>query len=172
MRSLKTERLLLEPLREAHAAEMFRVLVDPIIYTFLNERPPFTVEELRARYRFLEKGRSPDGRNDWFSWLIRDASGDGLGFVQAEVYPRHAADLSVVLAPRAWRKGYAREALGAVIHDLGTHGEVVSFYATVSPRNEAAVNILEALRFRPQSRGEFDVRPVDVGELIYVLEKA
>ena len=127
MRNLRTERLVLEPLVETHAAEMFRVLVDPIIYTFLHERPPFTEEELRARYRFLEKRRSPDGCNDWFSWVIRDEQGDGLGFVQAVVYPRRTADLFVVMAPRAWGQGFAREALGGVIRELGTNGGVSSF---------------------------------------------
>jgi ribosomal-protein-alanine N-acetyltransferase len=169
MRKLSTERLVLEPLQESHAPEMFRVLVDPIIYTFLHERPPFTEEELRARFRFLEKRLSPDGRVEWLSWVIRDHAGDGLGLLHVENYPEGVAGISVVLAPRAWRNGYAREAVAAVIRELAQQRGVAGFFATVSPRNEAALRLFEKLGFRRCEHAEFDLRAVDDGDLIYSL---
>jgi RimJ/RimL family protein N-acetyltransferase len=169
MRKLTTERLVLEPLKESHAAELFRVLVDPIIYTFLHERPPFTEEELRARYRFLEKRLSPDGSVQWLSWVMRDRAEDGLGYVLVERHAHGAAGLSVVLAPRAWRNGFAREALACVIRELAQEDGVKAFFATISPRNDAALRLFEKLGFRPRERAEFDLRAVDGGDLIYSL---
>lgn len=169
MRTITTQRLFLEPVTEAHAAEMFRALMDPIIYTFLHERPPFTEEELRARYRFLETRASPDGRSEWLTWILREvASGLAVGYLHAERYVRGVAGLSVVLVPPAWRKGLAREALGAVIHELArTH--VQRFFATIPPRNEAALRLFEGLGFRPQERATFDLRAVDNGDLVFSL---
>lgn len=172
MRKLSTERLVLEPLQESHAAEMFRVLVDPIIYTFLHDRPPFTEEELRARYRFLEKRLSPEGRAQWLSWVVRDRAGDGLGYVLVERYPGGTAGICVVLAPRAWRNGFARESVAAVIRELAQQGGVTAFFATISPRNDAALRLFEKLGFRPRERAGFDLRDVDDGDLIYALGRA
>ena len=169
MRTLSTERLVLEPLQESHAPELFRVLVDPIIYTFLHERPPFTEEELRARFRFLEKRLAPDGRAEWLSWMIRDQVGDGLGFLLVENYARGKAGLSVVLAPRAWRNGYAREAVAAVIRELAQQRGVAGFFAIVSPRNEPAQRLFEKLGFRRIERALFDLREVDNDDLVYSL---
>jgi ribosomal-protein-alanine N-acetyltransferase len=169
MRKLSTERLVLEPLQETHAPEMFRVLVDPIIYTFLHERPPFTEEELRARFRFLEKRLSPDGRAEWLSWVIRDHAGDGLGFLHLENYPEGVAGISVVLAPRAWRNGYAREAVAAVIREFAQHHRVGGFFATISPRNEAALRLFGKLGFRPAEGDGFDLREVGGDQVVHWL---
>jgi [ribosomal protein S5]-alanine N-acetyltransferase len=167
MHTLRTERLVLEPLLESHAAEMFRVLIDPLIYTFLHERPPFTEDELRARYRFLEKRRSPDGTNELLTWVVRDTEGELYGLVSAEVFAKGTADLSVVLTPRVWRRGYAYEAMGAVMKELERNRRVSVFFGTVAPRNDAAIKLLQRLGFRMES-----VRPEEVrlnnGNLIFV----
>ena len=87
MNTLTSPRLTLEPLREAHAAEMFAVLSDPAIYEYENE-PPASVEALAARYRRQQLGRSPDGREQWLNWVARlSASGEAIGYVQATIYP-------------------------------------------------------------------------------------
>lgn len=167
MRKLTTERLALEPVTEAHAAEMFRAAMDPIIYTFLHDRPPFTEEELRARYRFLASRASRDGRSEWLTWILRDsATGEAIGHVQAERYARGVAGLSVVLVPAAWRRGLAREAVAAAIHELATHGRVQRFFATIPPRNDAALRLFERLGFRLQDRATFDLRALDNGDLV------
>lgn len=168
MRILRTDRLVLEPLQEAHASEMFRVLVDPIIYTFLQERPPFTEDELRARYRILEKRKSTDGANDLFSWVVRDTAGEMFGFATATVFARGTAELAVVLAPRVWRKGFAYEALGAVMRDLQKHHRVNAFFATVVPRNDPAIRLFQRLGFRLEDRAAFDTRPIGEGELLFM----
>lgn len=172
MRTIRTDRLVLEPLQEAHASEMFRVLVDPIIYTFLHERPPFTEDELRARHRFLEKRRSPDGTNDWFSWVVRDTGGEMFGYVLAMIHARGTADLNVVLAPRRWRQGFAREAIGAVMRELAHTQKTATFFATVSPRNDPAIKLFQAMGYKLANRGDFDMPAVDDGDLIFVLERA
>jgi hypothetical protein len=57
---LEGSRLVLEPLRAAHADEMVVVLSDPWLYRYTGGAPP-THDELRARYERQVKGRSPAG---------------------------------------------------------------------------------------------------------------
>lgn len=171
MRVLRTERLVLEPLQESHAGEMFRILGDPLIYTFLHERPPFTEDELRARYRFLERRRSPDGAHEWLSWIIRGPGGEVYGHVNAIVHARGAADVAVALMPRMWRQGFAREALEAAMRDLAANHRATFFFSTVSPRNDSAIALFQRLGFRLVSRSDFDLRAVDNGDLVFVTGK-
>jgi RimJ/RimL family protein N-acetyltransferase len=168
MKILRTERLVLEPLNEAHASEMFRILIDPILYTYLHERPPFTEEELRARYRFLERRRSPDGAHEWLSWVLRGPGGEAYGHASAIVQARGAADMSVLVTPRMWRQGFAREALAAAIADLKVRRGVTYFFATISPRNDQAIALFQHLGFHRVSRSDFDVRAVANDDLVFV----
>jgi len=168
MKILRTERLVLEPLQEAHASEMFRILVDPIIYTYLHERPPFTEDELRARYRFLERRRSPDGAHEWLSWVLRGPGGEVYGHINAIVHARGAADLAILITPRMWRQGFGREALKAAIADLKANHRATYFFATVSPRNEQGIALFQHLGFRLVGRSDFDLRAVDNGDLVFV----
>ena len=62
MANLVSERLRIEPIRSAHAEQVFPALPTPAIYTYLPEDPP-TAEALQKRYDFLEKGSSPDGQD-------------------------------------------------------------------------------------------------------------
>jgi RimJ/RimL family protein N-acetyltransferase len=168
MKILRTDRLVLEPLQEAHAPELFRALVDPIVYTYLHERPPFTEDELRARYRFLEKRKSPDGGRDWFCWAIRGPGGEMHGHVSAIVHSRGAVDLGVVLTPRVWRQGIAHESLLAVMRELQLNHGASAFFMTIPPRNDLAIALAQRLGLRLVSRADFDLRAVDDGELIFV----
>ncbi len=60
----ETRRLVIEPLRAEHAAELFTLLCDPRIYEFIPEDPPVTEQALKARFdRFA---RAPDRKLENF----------------------------------------------------------------------------------------------------------
>ena len=83
--ALCSERLILEPLRAGHAVEMAPLLADPQLYAFTGGEPP-TLHELRARYERQAAGRSPDGVERWFNWIVRrHDDGAAVGYVQATV---------------------------------------------------------------------------------------
>jgi len=96
MQLIETNTLRLEPLVAAHAEEMFQPMSAPAIYEFIAERPPISLSSLRRRYRQLERGRSADGRQLWLSWVVRVASGQCAGYVQATIFPGHTGDLAFV----------------------------------------------------------------------------
>jgi RimJ/RimL family protein N-acetyltransferase len=108
---LRTERLVLEPLRPAHAREMVGVLDDPVLYRYTGG-DPLPLEDLQKQYAEQSRGRSRDGSQLWFNWIVCDrASQEPLGYVQATVeVGARRADVAWVIGSRHHGRGYAREA--------------------------------------------------------------
>ena len=113
-----TDRLDLVPLLRGHADELYPVLSDPLLYEFTHEAPPASAAELHARYKFLEARQSPDGKQRWFNWVICErATGLAIGYVQATVEALRA-DIAWVVGTPWQRRGYATEAVVAMIVQL------------------------------------------------------
>lgn len=145
---LHTPRLMLEPLAERHAEELFQPLQDPRLYTYVPQDPPESLPVLRERFALLAQRRSPEGDELWLNWLMRGAAdGRCRGRLQATVQDELAWVAYEVL-PAYWRQGLAREGcacmLGWLIDALG----VRQFAAEVDSRNAASLRLLERLGFR------------------------
>lgn len=146
MRTIETGRLLLEPQTVLHAEEMFAVLSDPAIYEYENAPPP-SAEWLRARFEKLASRRSPDGAEQWLNWVVRLRGGVLIGYVQATLYADGRAGIAYEFASRHWGKGYAGEAVGAMIAELaGRHG-VKWFSAVLKRTNRRSLGLLQRLGF-------------------------
>jgi RimJ/RimL family protein N-acetyltransferase len=150
---LETVRLALEPVRPAHADEMAALMGDRRLYAFTGGVPP-TLDELRARYERQAAGRSPDGVERWFNWIVRRRS-DGLavGFVQAAVSddPPRPAPLTAVmgwaLGIQFHGHGYAREAVGAMLRWLEAIGATRAV-AYIHPEHSASMGVARSLGMR------------------------
>lgn len=143
-----TKRLMLEPLREVHAAELFEVYSDRRMYTFIPQEPPASLEALAARYRFLEARQSPDGAEQWLNWVIRlKSTGVCIGCVQITLSQDGRAQLAYDVGVPYWRQGYATEACARVIEALFAQ-EVVEVWAELDTRNTASIRLLERLGFQ------------------------
>ena len=82
-RGWRTERLDLEPLAVAHAAELAPLLDDPRLHEFTGGEP-VSAAVLADRYQRLEQRRSPGGDQGWGNWVMRvRATGRAVGTVQA-----------------------------------------------------------------------------------------
>jgi RimJ/RimL family protein N-acetyltransferase len=148
MRVIRTSRLALEPQVAAHAEEMFRVLGDPRIYEYENEPPP-SGEWLRERYARLETRRSTDGSEQWLNWVLRLSSRELIGYVQATVHPDGHASIAYELASGHWGHGLAREAVEAMIAELGACYRVRRLSAVLKAGNLRSRRLLERLGFAP-----------------------
>src|SRR5690348_9732268 len=119
LKTLHTARLRLEPLQAAHASALFEGLQNEALYDFIAERPPENVDALRRRYGRLESRASPDGRDAWLNWVLCSLADQAhAGWVQATVHPDRTALIAYVLFREAWGKGYAREAVAALVAHL------------------------------------------------------
>ncbi len=142
---LTTERLRLEPLSPAHAAEMAPLLDDPALHTYVGGSP-LSVEELHEQYARQSRGSSPDGSQTWCNWIIRErASLAAVGYVQATVdRASRSADLAWVVGTRNQGRGYATEASSAMITWLGETG-VATVTAHVHPGHVASAAVARSL---------------------------
>jgi len=156
----RTERLDLEPLLAAHAAELAPVLDDPALHEFTGGTP-LDQAALTTRYTRLAGRRAPDGRQDWGNWVIRvRETGRAVGTVQATLPVGQPgvgpAEVAWVLAPEAQGRGYAKEAASSLVARLAADGWTV--LAHIHPGHIASQRVAAAAGLSPTSAmhdGEF-----------------
>ncbi|HEX6706857.1 MAG TPA: GNAT family N-acetyltransferase [Albitalea sp.] len=166
MRALVAGDLRLEPQTADHADEMFVVLSDPAIYTYENA-PPASVDALRERYRRLESRRSADGREHWLNWVIRLASGELAGYVQATVMADGRAFIAYELASAHWGQGIARRAVQPVIDELVSHYGVTGLAAVAKRSNARSIGLLRRLGFTEAAPGSRARETVEADEVVF-----
>jgi [ribosomal protein S5]-alanine N-acetyltransferase len=164
-------RINLESLTAAHAEELFPLLSDPAIYTFIPGQPPASMSALTDRFRRLETCASPDGSERWLNWAIRRLEDrQCVGYVQATVHPPGTADLAFVLGPAFWGRGLAREACTAALNLLRTDFSVPAVFATVDRRNHRSSGLLVRLGFQQVPPAAYPHGPVEASDEVFRLD--
>lgn len=144
-------RLDLEPLQVAHAEEMTVVLDDPALHEFIGGVPA-TVEQLQRQYSRQVLGRSPDGSQRWFNWVLRHRSDRrAVGTVQATV----SLEAQLLTAEVAWvvgtghqGMGYAKESAAAMVAWLRRCG-IEAVVAHVHPEHPASQAVARSVGLGP-----------------------
>ena len=170
MQTLFAAPLVLEPLTVAHTQAMFEVLNDPEIYHYLDYLPPPSVEHLRNVYASLEaqKWKSPDGKQQWLNWVVREPGQAPVGYVQATIGQSGKASIGFVLASKHWGRGYAHTATHTMLEHLATAYGVSRCQATVEIDNQRSVHLLERLAFRPATARELADHTLTATERLFV----
>lgn len=168
---LHTPRLRLEPLVAAHAAVLFGPLSDPSLYRFIPTDPPASLDALTARYRRLESRRSGDRLELWLNW-VGLAEGDPVCLIEASVLPERVVQVAYFTFAAHQRRGFAGEALKAVIDHLHVALGLISVRALLDTRNEASWRLLERLGFGRERtiRGADEFKGSVSDEFEYVLD--
>lgn len=145
---LATPRLRLEPLRREHARSLFPGFADPALYRYLPQYPPDAVTELDERYARLESRRSPDGREWWLNWVLRERDGEAcLGLIEASVDAVGAARLAYFIFSAYQGRGFASEACDAVLRQLRDGFAAETVTVVLDSRNDASRRLVERLGF-------------------------
>lgn len=150
-RGWRTERLDLEPLAVAHAAELAPLLDDPRLHEFTGGEP-VNAAVLAARYQRLEQRRSPGGDQGWGNWVMRvRATGRAVGAVQATLPAggpaSGPAEVAWVVAREAQGHGYAKEAARCLVDLLQAAGWTV--VAHIHPGHLASQGVARAAGLSP-----------------------
>lgn len=141
------------PLLAQHAPAMARWLLDPQIYTYLDDAPPASAQVLAERYTRWQTRRSASGDEHWLNWAVRlndPLSADGgalIGHVQATVLTDGKAWMAWVFDPAHWGHGHAYSAVLAMIDHLVAEHRVHTGLATVEVDNLRSVRLLARLGF-------------------------
>lgn len=128
-----------------HAEELFGLLDDEQVHGFTDSEPPGSLASLRARLAKLETRQSPDGTEQWLNWIVRDAGGQMLGYVQATVTPDGVATLGVVIGRPFWGQGHGPAAVRAMVALLERDYGVAMLRATVDPLNARSAALFAGL---------------------------
>ena len=168
MRSLETDRLVLEPLRVAHAERMFELLGDSALYRYLDDAPPSSLDQLRQRYARLQSAGSADQSQRWLNWIIVPKGEAAAGFVQATVVANRMAWVAWLLSRDCWGRGYAAEATRAMLAHLAASHGVARCQATVEADNVRSIRLLKRLAFRRATPRELEGRPLSPTERLFV----
>jgi RimJ/RimL family protein N-acetyltransferase len=149
--TLESERLFLEPLAPEHADELVHVLDDHSLYRFTGGAPA-GVEALRDRFARQSLGQSPDGRDVWLNWAVRErATGRAVGTVQATLRGRergHIAELAWVIGTSHQGNGFAKEAALTVGEWLRAQ-DVSRLRAHIHPQHYASMAVARAAGLTP-----------------------
>lgn len=134
-----TERLRLRRARADDLAAMHAVLSDPRAVEYWSTPPHPDLETTRAWLGGMINA-PPELGEDFVVEL------DGRVIGKAGFY--RLPDVGFIMHPDAWGRGYAREAIAAVIaHVWATRPEIEALTADADPQNARSLRLLESLGF-------------------------
>lgn len=139
MAVIETERLILRPAREDDLDGLHAILSDPRATRYWSTPPHHTIDLTR----------------EWLASMIAGGSGGGEDFIiehQGRVIGKTGffqfPEVGFILLPEVWGKGFAKEALAAVLERAFTVHRLPQATADVDPRNDASLGLLESFGFR------------------------
>jgi RimJ/RimL family protein N-acetyltransferase len=117
------------------------VLDDERLHEFTGGEPLY-LEQLRTRYVRLAVGRSSDGAELWFNWIVRLLPHcEPIGTMQATVAADGTrADIAWIIGVTWQGRGFASEAANGVVHRLAEKG-VARVRALIHPDHEASAAV-------------------------------
>jgi RimJ/RimL family protein N-acetyltransferase len=150
--TLRTERLVLEPLADRHFEDEVALDADQEVLRYLYARPR-TREEVRASHERRLAAARDEGLGFWAAFLASDFVGLMMlpAWHVAGTSPRpvfREAELGYRLVRRHWRRGLATEASRALLaHAFGAAG-VSRVVAQTMAVNSGSRRVMEALGMR------------------------
>lgn len=139
---IQLARLDLEPLTILHAKELFPVLSDSRLHRYIGGAPPTSEESLAEVYSTRVKQSSPDGKQAWLNWAIREqCSGAAIGYVQASVVKEQTL-IAWLIGVKWQSRGYASEATQGLVSWLKKFG-FPEVRARIHPEHRASQRVAE-----------------------------
>ena len=144
---LETTRLRLDTLQSADAPALFRYRSDPDVSRYQGWRP----EALGDADRFIGKQSARPVRGVWFQRAIRLQGGELIGDLGFCLSVDGQAEFGISVAPSQQGKGFAREALHALLGELFGRMDVHRAHASVDPRNTPSMALMRSLGLRQEA---------------------
>ena len=140
MESIRTERLLLRSPLPSDLEPMHRILSDPAAMRYWSSLPHSSLDDTRAWLDAMIAAPASESCD-----FIIDLDGEPIGKAGCHRLP----EIGYILHPDHWGRGYAAEALAAVIPHIFAGHDIAALRADVDPRNHASIRLLERLGFAP-----------------------
>ena len=148
MRSLRTQRLTLDPVTLTNADALWRIMQADQLREY-QDVPHYTLAEFRDRVAGRRKKiiRNVGGR---FEWLIqRNDTGEAIGWISLRLGEcgGEAAEMGYSLLEGSRGHGYATEGVWAVVNEALTEVGLGMIEAACVVQNDASRRVLERLGF-------------------------
>jgi [ribosomal protein S5]-alanine N-acetyltransferase len=152
---LMSERLHLEPVQAHDAADFYALWSSPSLAEVAGIDPVGSVEEVASGLAQFERLRL---LGMYWKWrLSLRGTGEFVGEIEAyptrpQIHPWTEWGVGYSLMSTHWRKGYATEALQAVILAIFEHPDSKRIKADVGDANLASIRLLTKLGFQLEGR--------------------
>ena len=148
---LITPRLLLRPFEHEDAPALADLLNDPGVAMGICSAPlPFTRLHASARILMI-RAREVAGKD--FVWAVEDMDGNLIGNLGISETHSGTLRLGYAYARGHWGKGYATEALAAVMEWISRHLTIGEIHAEVFHDNPASARVLAKAGFTETGHG-------------------
>ena len=151
MDTLQTPRLILRGLREEDAEKVVAWRSDPEVYQYFKAPHRLTLQE--HLNWFHSSYLLNDSRFDWV--CLEKQSSDPIG-VFGMIRSEALAEVNYLLAPDAQHKGYAKEAIQALISYAVQNWNQKKIVAEIHKKNAPSIHFIQGLGFHLQrENGEY-----------------
>lgn len=149
----ETARLRLRPQEAKDAGFALCMWGDPITGKYLTDPALDDIDDLNE---YIEMLRRLSDSTDCYYFIAEDKSThQPIGTCCAVIKDNgHCWDIGYCIHPTCWRKGYAKEMVGAVL-EFGARSGVKTFLADVAAVNEGSRGVMRSLGFTPTENGTF-----------------
>ena len=172
----ETQRLILRTIDESDAAEQYRVLNTPAVMARLGG--PRELHEIEAKHAKAMQWYAQRGFS--FLMLIEKESGELVGHAGIKLVDNPLAknqndyEIGWLIREDRWRRGYAEEAVGAVLEWAFTRVDAPHVVALTSEANVPSWKLMEKLGMVRRKDLDFDdpdYPPEDRTTILYSLTK-
>ena len=149
----ETARLRLRPQEAKDAGFALCMWGDPITGKYLTDPALDDIDDLNE---YMEMLRRLSDSTDCYYFIAEDKSThQPIGTCCAVIKDNgYCWDIGYCIHPTCWRKGYAKEMVGAVLK-FGARSGVKTFLADVAAVNEGSRGVMCSLGFTPTENGTF-----------------
>ena len=172
---IRTDRLLLRLPRRTDAAALAERRSDRRVAEFQSWVPPYPLKRAEAMLADLVEA-------DWLAddaWSMLTIADSDDTTIHGDLalhatWDGRSIEIGYTLAPSAWGRGYALEAVDALVDHLWTDQRVTRLSAMLHPDNVASEQVLErtGFRFEGRTRLSYWVGDDNTDDLLYGMTRA
>ena len=155
---IRTKRLLIRPFRPEDAAGLAARRNDPVVAEYQDWTLPYSMEKAEATTSKLSAMDGPTTGEWWMAVVADPDTDEALGDLAVHLsWEGRTAEVGYTFAKENWGKGYATEALAAMIEYLFDTVGVTRVFGMLHPDNPASAMVLErsGLLFEGHTRSSF-----------------
>jgi len=145
--TLETERLILRCFEDDDLADHVAVLSNWDVTQWASNNIPFPYTE-KDGAQYIKEARSEYAEGSSYRFaVIEKATGQFTGSIRLFSPQNRESEVGYGLGPASWGKGYATEALKALVEFARAEGVIKELQAQTSAKNEGSRRVLEKAGF-------------------------